>query len=229
MSEKPSWLKSPVPIACQLGPGLGVTARRRYLSVHFPDRDLAGAPILPQDVGVAVVVEIARPDRFPDKPRIGAHRAAADDTVLVHLPDRGLAGARVLPQDVGEAVAVEIAGPDGMKTRPGIGLTGPPPIRVFPLISQIEAWPVLAFRHRMSDWPSSLKSPVPIAFQAGPGLGLTGPPPTRVLPSMSQIVACPLVFCRRTWGRFPRRRWSWRRRSWRRRWIYPSSRRRSRP
>ena len=39
-----------------------------------------------------------------------------------------------------------------------------------PFISQIAAWP-LVFCHRMSEWPSPLKSPVPIAFQLGPGLG----------------------------------------------------------
>src|SRR5579863_396716 len=49
----------------------------------------------------------------------------------------------------------------------------------------------------MSEWPSSLKSPVPTAFQADPGLALTTPPPTRLLPFISQIAACPDVFCQR--------------------------------
>ena len=59
-------------------------------------------------------------------------------------------------------------------------MTGPPPMKLLPLMSQIEAWPVLVSCHRMSAWPSPLKSPVPIAFQAGPGLGLTAPPPIGV-------------------------------------------------
>src|ERR1700722_6022687 len=87
--------------------------------------------------------------------------------------------------------------PTAFQAGPGLGLTGPPPIKLLPFISQIEAWPVLVFCHRMSAWPSPLKSPVPIAFQFGPGLGLTGPPPVRVFPLMSQIDACPLVFCHR--------------------------------
>ena len=45
----------------------------------------------------------------------------------------------------------------------------------------------------MSEWPSPLKSPVPIACQLGPGLGLTGPPPVRVFPFISQIETWPLV------------------------------------
>ena len=40
---------------------------------------------------------------------------------------------------------------------------------LLPSISQIAAWP-LVLCHRMSEWPSPLKSPVPIAFQLGPGL-----------------------------------------------------------
>ena len=42
--------------------------------VHLPDRDLAGVRVLEQDVGEAVVIEIAGSDRFPGQPRIGGHR-----------------------------------------------------------------------------------------------------------------------------------------------------------
>jgi hypothetical protein len=67
-----------------------------------------------------------------------------------------------------------------------------------PTVSQTETWPVLVFCHRMSESPSPLKSPVPIAFQLGPGLGLTAPTPVRVVPFISQIEALPmLVFCHR--------------------------------
>ena len=88
--------------------------------------------------------------------------------------------------------------PIAFQAGPGLGLTGPPPMSLFPFISQIETWPVLVFWKRMSEKPSSLKSPAPIAFQAGPGLGLTGPPPTKVFPLISQIETWPLlVFCHR--------------------------------
>jgi hypothetical protein len=57
---------------------------------------------------------------------------------------------------------------------------------------------MFVFCHRMSDFPSLLKSPVLTAFQLGPGLGLTGPPPMRLVPSISQIEAWPvLAFCHR--------------------------------
>src|ERR1700722_10028772 len=71
-------------------------------------------------------------------------------------------------------------------------------MRLFPFISQIEAWPVLVFCHRMSERPSLLKSPVPTACQASPGLGVTGPPPMRLFPLISQIEAWPVfTFCHR--------------------------------
>jgi hypothetical protein len=39
--------------------------------------------------------------------------------------------------------------PTARQSGPGLGVTGPPPIRVFPSISQTAAWP-LAFCHRIS-------------------------------------------------------------------------------
>ena len=50
-------MKSPVPIACQAGPGLGRHGPAAGLGVpvHLPDRGLAGVRVLPQDVGIAVV------------------------------------------------------------------------------------------------------------------------------------------------------------------------------
>ena len=58
---------------------------------------------------------------------------------------------------------------------------------------------MFAFCHKISsEKPSSLKSPVPIAFQLGPGLGLTVPPPVSVVPFISQIEAWPVfAFCHR--------------------------------
>ena len=91
------------------------------------------------------------------------------------------------------AVVIEVARSDRLPTRPGIGVTAPPPIKVVPFISQIAACPSV-FCHRMSEWPSPLKSPDPIAFQPAPGVGVTAPPPIKVVPFISQIAACPLVF-----------------------------------
>ena len=50
MSEFPSWLKSPVPTAFQLGPGLmaGGPAADPCVAVHFPDRRLT-IDVLPQE------------------------------------------------------------------------------------------------------------------------------------------------------------------------------------
>ena len=108
MSEPPSF----VPMACQLGPGLVLTARRRSrYSRSFPrsrpDRcscSATGCRNRRRD-------EIARSDSFPTRPRIGAHRPAADQGAPVHVPNRDLS-VGVLPQDVGMTVAVEVARSD---------------------------------------------------------------------------------------------------------------------
>src|SRR6185437_6929880 len=67
--------------------------------VHFPDRGLP-AHVLPENVGMAVAVEVGRSDRVPAGPGNGAHRPAADHVGPVHLPHRRLAVARVLEKDV---------------------------------------------------------------------------------------------------------------------------------
>jgi hypothetical protein len=99
---------------------------------------------------MTVVVEIAGPDYLPTRPRIEAQCPAADHVGSIHLPDRDLAAARVLQQDVGITGATEVASPYGLPARPGLGLTDPPPMSLFPSISQIETWP-LVLCHRMSE------------------------------------------------------------------------------
>ena len=124
MSEWPSPLKSPVPTSDQLGPGLA-----------------------------AILV------------------GAADHLQPVHFPDRRLPVLRVLEQDVGMAVAVEVAGSQWPSSSlSGSGGTSGPPITHRGSSPRSRLAP-LVFRHRMSEWPSSLKSPVPTAVQARLGIG----------------------------------------------------------
>jgi hypothetical protein len=121
-----------------------------------------------------------------------AHRPRREFQVLIIGPNTAVR-MRVDPR-VGCSLAGQVS-PTARQLGPGLGFTGPPPIKVFPFMSQIEAWPVLAFCHRMSELPSPLKSPVPISVQLDPGLGLTAPPSTKVVPFISQIAAWPFVFC----------------------------------
>ena len=97
MSAAVSW----TPSAAELGE-----------AVHRPDRGLA-AVVLPQDVGEAVAVVVARADDVPGWARIGTDCRAADLVKTVHCPNCRLAGV-VLPQDVGLAVAVEVGGTHGV-------------------------------------------------------------------------------------------------------------------
>src|ERR1700722_20993231 len=91
-----------------------------------------------------------------------------------------------------------------------------PEPKVVPFISQTEAWPVFVFCHRMSELPSSLKSPVPASIQLGPGLGLTAPPANDVrpahVPDRRLIIRVPPQDVGRTPGGVAAARW-------RRRWA----------
>ncbi len=82
MSEKPSPLKSPVPMAFQLGPGLGVNGPTADQAgpVHF---QIEAWPCWRSatECRAGVVVEVARSDRVPARPGIGAHGPAADHIV----------------------------------------------------------------------------------------------------------------------------------------------------
>src|SRR5208282_415348 len=85
-------------------------------AVHQPDRHVAGR-VAPENVAIAVAVEVAGAD---DRPGAGRHGAdvrggGIQDRGAVHQPDRHVAG-RVVPEQVGPTVAVEVAGADD---RPG--------------------------------------------------------------------------------------------------------------
>ena len=73
---------------------------------------------------------------------------------------------------------------------------------VRPFISQMPGVPS-SFCHRMSDLPSSLKSPSPLTCQLGPGLyghgpfGPAAPTVMAVKPFIRQIPAVPSLFCHR--------------------------------
>ena len=120
MSDLPSPLKSPVPLMCQLAPGLNGPDRadeRGVVPVHQPHRGGA-IVVLPQDVGFAVAVEVARGLDVPAGTRVeGPDRADKRSVVPIHQPHRGRAVV-VLPDDVGLAVAVEVA--------PGFDVPGRP-------------------------------------------------------------------------------------------------------
>ena len=79
MSDLPSPLKSPASSTCQVGPGLepGPLPTGDVGAVHGPDRRRP-VVVLPQDVGLAVAVEIASVLDMPGRPRIGARAAATD-------------------------------------------------------------------------------------------------------------------------------------------------------
>jgi len=66
--------------------------------VHEPDVDLPGGAVLPQDIGLAIVIEIANAGNIPVQGDVRA--PAAGKRGAVHQPDEDFAGGAVAPQDV---------------------------------------------------------------------------------------------------------------------------------
>src|SRR6266480_7473517 len=79
--------------------------------VHQPDVVLAHRDVAPQDVGLAVAIEVADPLHLPRLVAQRVDRTRPGDRETVHQVDVVLAGRGVAPQEVGLAVAVEVADP----------------------------------------------------------------------------------------------------------------------
>ena len=77
-------------------------------AVHQPDHGRA-IIVLPENVGVAIAVEVADAHGVPARSRV-RQSPGSNDAGAVHQPDHRCA-VTVLPENVGLAVAVEVAGP----------------------------------------------------------------------------------------------------------------------
>src|SRR5262249_22806110 len=87
--------------------GLLRTAADHGSAVHKPDHNLSAGHVAPEDVGIAITIEVPGPVGR-DKSLL---RTAADHGSAIHKPDHNLSAGHVAPEDVGIAVAVEVAGP----------------------------------------------------------------------------------------------------------------------
>src|SRR2546421_256169 len=84
--------------------------RLNLLAIHLPDIDLAAAVLTPENVAVAIAVEIADALDVPiGGDRSVRHSALVCHRLAIHLPDIDLAAAVLPPEKVAVAVAVEIA------------------------------------------------------------------------------------------------------------------------
>src|SRR5438874_1249404 len=77
-------------------------------AVHLP-KDRGAVDVAPDDVGLAVAVEVTDPLDLPVG-RDGAEVEIRDLRAAIHLPKHRLTVARAPPQDVGAKIAVEVAG-----------------------------------------------------------------------------------------------------------------------
>src|SRR5712691_3670707 len=80
-------------------------------TVHEEHRVLACRAVAPQDVGLAVAVEVADSHNAPVEVGHRVDGSVAQNRSAVHEPDYVLAGRAVAPQDVGLAVPIEVADP----------------------------------------------------------------------------------------------------------------------
>ena len=191
MSDLPSPLKSPVPAKCQLGPGSAPTtaAADHAGAVHLPDGDVA-AGVLPQDIGLAVAVEIAGAAMLPVGPGRQADEPLRDRRWCRSSP-RSRHSRWCSATGCRTAVAVEIAGADlparvGKPTARSASswCRSSPRSRRAPLVSC----------HRMSG----LAVAVEVAGADRGQLGRGRRPTTRwraVVPFISQIADLAVLFC----------------------------------
>src|SRR5438874_1126557 len=94
---------------------------------QLPHIRVAGGRLEPQQIGIAVAVEVGRADRLPSS-RMRADAHAAGPLAVHDLPDFDIVRDRIEPGDVARAVAIEIAGSDGLvagRMRARAGAAGP--------------------------------------------------------------------------------------------------------
>ena len=165
--EVPSATMSPVPMACQFGPGLPsppVPARLVPFSSQTTTSPLSfrqRMSDLPSPLKSPVPMAC---QAGPGLPR----PALAITPVPFSSQIDGFAGA-VLPQNVGEPIAVKIAGANGMPARPRVADSAAADHRFAPLISQMTTSPVL-FCHRMSEMPVAVEIACADGMPARPGV-----------------------------------------------------------
>ena len=142
MSALPSPLKSTraldVPVGARIGADHGAADQGR--AVHQPDRGLA-VVVLPEDVGLAVAVEVAGIDHVPVGARVGTDGRAGD--TLVPFISQIAAWPLSFCQRMSSLPSpLKSPAPSTCQLGPGIGArpTGAGH-RSVPFISQIAAWP----------------------------------------------------------------------------------------
>src|ERR1700722_8182731 len=160
MSERPASLKSPVPIACQAGPGLGLTGPPPMSLLPF----ISQIETWPLVVFWKSTSERPSPLKSPVPiafqacPGLGL-TAPPPIKVLPFISQIETWPLLVFWNRISERPApLKSPLPIAFQLGPGLALTAPPPIKLFPFISQTEAWP-LAFCHRMSERLSPSKAP----------------------------------------------------------------------
>ena len=129
MSDLPSPLKSPVPSTCQLGARRWAdgAAADQAGAVHQPDRRRA-VVVLPQDVGLAVAVEVAGAARRASRARIVPNAARRRSrcvpfiSQIAGVPSSFRHRMSALPSPLKSPV------PSIVPARPRIGRAAPPPI-----------------------------------------------------------------------------------------------------
>ena len=137
--------------------------------------------VLPENVGLAVAVEIAGGRHMPARPRVVQRTAGRQRRSVPSISQTARVAAVVLPENVGLAVAIEIGGSlSRASDGPGLESAGPAARMFVPSISQIAGVPPLF-------WPEDVGLAVAIEIGGSrsratraPELGTPGPSKPRL-------------------------------------------------
>jgi len=79
-------------------------------AIHIPHINSTGALMPPEDIGLAITVEIPSPHDLPDEVRT-RHHPCPGMIEAIHIPRINSTGRLMSPEDVGLAITVEIPSP----------------------------------------------------------------------------------------------------------------------
>src|SRR5262245_4098296 len=200
MSDRPSPLKSPVPLICQSGPGLNAPAAAPEMKFRPFISQIAGVPSLfchrMSDLPSALKSPVALICQLG--PGLNGPTAPTDTAVVPFISQ--IAGVPSLPCQTMSDRPSPLKSPVVLICQLGPGLNAPATptdTALAPFISQIAGVPSSPCQ-RMSDRPSPLKSPPCLTCQFGPGSNVPATPTdTAVLPFIIQSAGVPSLPCHR--------------------------------
>src|SRR5205814_9409674 len=77
-------------------------------TVHDPDRQVASLRLAPDNIRLAVAIDVAKARNLPDERHLGSDDGPLRDRRTIHEPRRHIACLYLTPEEIGLAVGVEV-------------------------------------------------------------------------------------------------------------------------